>query len=248
MTRIFPCRSVWITQITSTPPRRPKLFSRTSPVLSSGPVRTGPLKIEAASSKDSPCFRRFAMFFSGSHSNPCMDAPPPEAFIICSKPRVVQHHSRHLQAPLSGLLQRLFGDALGVEFKQLFQPFGVVAKAAADVDALKHLVVAVMGFAQVGGHRLGVVEISDCRGKMRLACQQNVFGAVGQVSSVLLGERRNGEGIPAKCRRVAEISFKSATHSGNPNSVKSGCDDRQLTYRRRIDRKCRVGYYGICHK
>ena len=41
----------------------------------------------------------------------------------------------------------------------------------------KRFVVAVMGGAQVGGHLLGVVEIGDGRGKMRLAGQQDVLGA-----------------------------------------------------------------------
>jgi hypothetical protein len=43
---------------------------------------------------------------------------------------------------------------LGVEFEELFQPLGVVLEAAADVDALQRLVVALVSGAQVGKNRV----------------------------------------------------------------------------------------------
>ena len=99
----------------------------------------------------------------------------------------------------------LRGGHLGVKLEQLFQPLGVVAEAAADIDALKHLVVALMRLAQIGGHVLGIIEIGDGRRKMRLARQQDVLGAAGQVGLVLLGERRDRKGVPAKGVGVAEV-------------------------------------------
>ena len=90
--------------------------------------------------------------------------------------------------------------------EQLFQPLGVVLEAAADVDALQHLVVALMRLAQVGGHVVGIVEVGDRRREMRLARQQDVLGAAGQVGLVLLGERRNGKGVPAERVGVARIA------------------------------------------
>ena len=51
--------------------------------------------------------------------------------------------------------RRGHGGHLGVEFQELFQPFGVVLEAAAEVDALERLVVALEGFAEVGGHFTG---------------------------------------------------------------------------------------------
>ena len=82
---------------------------------------------------------------------------------------------------------------LGVEIEQLFQPLGIVLEAAADIDALQHLVVALMRRAQVGGHVVGIVEIGDGRREMVLARQQDVLGAARQVGLVLFGERRERE-------------------------------------------------------
>ena len=36
-------------------------------------------------------------------------------------------------------------DHFGVEFEQLFQPFGVIAEAPADIDAFQRLIIAIMG-------------------------------------------------------------------------------------------------------
>ena len=102
---------------------------------------------------------------------------------------------------------------LGVEFEQLFQPLGVVPEAAADVDALQHLVVALVRLAQVGGHGLGIVEIGDRRREMRLARQQDVLGAAGQVGFVLLGERGNGKGVPAEGIGVARNRSRIRTQT-----------------------------------
>ena len=96
---------------------------------------------------------------------------------------------------------------LGVKLEQLFQPLGVVPEAAADIDALQHLVVALMRLAQVGGHVVGVVEIGDRRREMCLARQQDVLGAAGQVGLVLLGQCRDGKGVPAEGVGVARNRF-----------------------------------------
>src|SRR3546814_9804093 len=48
---------------------------------------------------------------------------------------------------------------LGVEVEQLFQPFGVVLEAPPDIDAFQHLVVALVGFAKIGGHLFRGVEV-----------------------------------------------------------------------------------------
>src|SRR5690606_27336820 len=56
------------------------------------------------------------------------------------------------------------GGPLGVGFEELFEARGLVLEAAADVDALQGLVVALVGRAEVGGHGVGIVEIGDgCR-------------------------------------------------------------------------------------
>ena len=52
-----------------------------------------------------------------------------------------------------------------------------------------------------------VVEIGDRRREMRLARQQDVLGAAGQVGLVLLGERRDRKGVPAEGVGIAEIAF-----------------------------------------
>src|SRR3546814_10093057 len=77
------------------------------------------------------------------------------------------------------------GGHLRIQLKQLFQSFGIVLKSTADIDALQHLVIAVVSGSQVVRHLLGVIEISDCRREMRLTRQEDVFGAAGQVSLIL---------------------------------------------------------------
>jgi hypothetical protein len=85
----------------------------------------------------------------------------------------------------------------GVEFEQLFEPLGIVFEPPPDIDALQHLVVALMRFSQIGGHLLRVIEVGDGRREMCLARQQNVLRATGQVGLVLLGQRRDGKRVPA---------------------------------------------------
>src|SRR3546814_7230158 len=41
---------------------------------------------------------------------------------------------------------------LRIHLEQFFQPLGVIAESATDIDAFKHLVVATMGGAEVFGH------------------------------------------------------------------------------------------------
>jgi hypothetical protein len=67
----------------------------------------------------------------------------------------------------------LFGRRhLGVKLKQLFQPLGVVLEAAADVDALQHFVVALVGMSQVVRHGVRVVQVGDGGGEMRFAASR----------------------------------------------------------------------------
>ncbi len=54
---------------------------------------------------------------------------------------------------------------LRIHLEQLFQPLGVVAEAAADIDAFQHLVIALMRGAEVGGHFFGIAEVGDGGGK-----------------------------------------------------------------------------------
>jgi hypothetical protein len=85
-----------------------------------------------------------------------------------------------------GLLPRRH---FGVCLKQLFQPLGVVLETAADVDALQHFVVTPWAWRGLSGIGLRVVPADDGGREMRLASQQVVFGADGEVGLVLLGEQ-----------------------------------------------------------
>lgn len=87
---------------------------------------------------------------------------------------------------------------LRIHLEQFFEAFGVVAEASADVDAFEGLVVAVVGLPQVFGHGVWFVEVGDGGGEMRLASQQDILGAAGQVGLVLFGELGDGEGVPAE--------------------------------------------------
>ena len=63
--------------------------------------------------------------------------------------------------------------------------------------------------AQVVRHVVGVVEIGDRRREMVLTRQQDVLGAAGQVSLVLLGQRRDGKGVPAEGVGIARSRFSA---------------------------------------
>jgi hypothetical protein len=115
-------------------------------------------------------------------------------------------------------------DHFGVKLEQLFQSFGVVAEPAANIDALKDLVIALMCHAQVGGHVFRIVQIGDRRRKMRLARQQDVLGAAGQISLVLLREHRDWKGVPTEGVGVAEVGFHLAEDGGDPDEVKARSD------------------------
>ena len=104
----------------------------------------------------------------------------------------------------------------GIKLKQLFQPLGVILEAAADVDALQRFIVALVGFAQVGGHVAGVVEVGNGGREMCLARQQDILGAAGQVGFVLFGERGDWEGVPAESVGVAVVCSKSDANGGDP--------------------------------
>ena len=126
---------------------------------------------------------------------------------------------------------------LGVQLEQLFQPLGVVAEAAADVDALQHLVVALVRLAQVGGHIVGIVEIGDRRREMRLARQQDVLGAAGQVGLVLFGERRDGKGVPAEGVGIAESRFQLAADRRDPDEMQARSDQCHVPERGVVESK-----------
>ncbi|ESS67483.1 hypothetical protein MGMO_164c00180 [Methyloglobulus morosus KoM1] len=54
---------------------------------------------------------------------------------------------------------------LGIKLEQLFQPFGVVSEAAADVDAFQHFIIAFVRLPQVGGHVVGSYRSAMVAGK-----------------------------------------------------------------------------------
>lgn len=62
----------------------------------------------------------------------------------------------------------------------------------------KHLIIALVCHAQVGGHAVRIVYICDRRRKMRLARQQDVLGASSQICPVLFGQCRDRKRVPAK--------------------------------------------------
>ena len=126
---------------------------------------------------------------------------------------------------------------LGVEVEQLFQPLGIVLEATTDVNALQHLVVAIMRRTQVGGHGVGIVEIGDGGRKVVLSRQQDVLGTTREVSLVLLRQRRNRERIPAKSIGVGEPHFQPAADRGDPDEVQFGSDDRHAPQRTVCDIK-----------
>src|SRR3546814_5256301 len=64
-----------------------------------------------------------------------------------------------------------------------------------SVDAFEDLVVAIMRVAEVFGHLLRIVELGDGLGEMRLAGEEDVLCAAGQVDFVLLGGLGDGKGV-----------------------------------------------------
>src|SRR3546814_13182510 len=62
-------------------------------------------------------------------------------------------------------------------------------------SALQHLVVALVGFAKIGGHLFRGVEVGDGGREMRLAGQQNGLSAAGEIDLVLFGQRGDREGV-----------------------------------------------------
>src|ERR1035437_1776485 len=91
------------------------------------------------------------------------------------------------------------GGHFSIEIKQLFEPLGIVLKAASDVDALQNLVVTIMCLAQVIRHCFGVVEVGDRCREIVLTRQEDVLGASSEIFFVFVGEPRYGKRIPAKC-------------------------------------------------
>ena len=101
---------------------------------------------------------------------------------------------------------------LRVQLEQLLQPLRIVPEASADVNALKHLVVTVVGGAEILRHAVSSVEIGDRGRKVRFPRQKDVLGGGGQVRPVLLGEHWHGEGVPAEGVRIAKVGLELATH------------------------------------
>src|SRR3546814_17277443 len=61
----------------------------------------------------------------------------------------------------------------------------------------------------------------DGGGEMRLARQQNVFGTAGQVSLVLLGQRGDGEGVPAEGVGVGKVCAHARANRPDPSEIKA---------------------------
>lgn len=59
--------------------------------------------------------------------------------------------------------------------ERLLNPFAVVLERAAHLDAFQHLVVVLMGLAQVLGHRGRVADVGHSRGEVRLAGKEDVL-------------------------------------------------------------------------
>src|ERR1700722_2351802 len=92
-----------------------------------------------------------------------------------------------------------------------------------------------MRCAQVVGHSGGVVKVGDGRREMMLARQQNVLGAASQVGFVLIGERRDREGVPAEGVGIREISSHSHANSTNPLGMYSTGYDAERPQRRVVN-------------
>jgi hypothetical protein len=75
---------------------------------------------------------------------------------------------------------------LGIKLKQLFQPLGIVLETAADVDALQHFVVALVGAAQIFWQVAQVAQVGDSGGEMGFARKQDGLDAGDQIGSWLL--------------------------------------------------------------
>lgn len=90
-----------------------------------------------------------------------------------------------------------------------------------DVDAFQHFVVARVGVAQVVRHLVRVVQLGDGGGEMRLAGEQDVFGALGEVGLVLRRERGHGEGVSAEGVGVAVTRFQLAADGGDPDQMQA---------------------------
>ena len=108
---------------------------------------------------------------------------------------------------------------LRIKLKQLFETLGVVLETAADIYPLKRFIIALMGGAEVLRHGLGVIEVSNGGGEMRLPGEEYVLGATRQVCLVFLGELRDGEGVPAKGVGVRKISTQANTNCSYPNPM-----------------------------
>jgi hypothetical protein len=73
--------------------------------------------------------------------------------------------------------------------------------------------------AQIGRHGVGIVEVGDGRREIRLARQQNVFGAAGQVGYVFLGQRGDRESVSAERVGIHESQFQTPADRANPSDV-----------------------------
>src|SRR3546814_14764303 len=114
-----------------------------------------------------------------------------------------------------------------------------------------------MGGAEVFGHlALAVfylVEIGDGGGEMRLARQQNVFGTAGQVSLVLLGQRGDGEGVPAEGVGVGKVCAHARANRPDPSEIKARTNNgkwpkRSEEHTSELKSLMRISYAVFCLK
>ena len=111
-----------------------------------------------------------------------------------------------------------------VKLEELLQPFRVVTEVAADVDALENLVVTLMRCAEILRHLRGIVEFGDRRREVRLAREQNVLGAGGEVGSVLLRQVGTGKVFQPSVFEYLKSVFSLPQTVADPNQMQARGD------------------------
>src|SRR5438105_3917546 len=69
---------------------------------------------------------------------------------------------------------------------------------------------------------------TETAGKMRLPREEDVFGAASEVGFVLLGQGRDGEGVPAESVGIAEIGLQFAANGCDPDQMYTRRNQRQI--------------------
>jgi hypothetical protein len=108
---------------------------------------------------------------------------------------------------------------LCVEIEEFLEALCVIAKSAADVDALENFIVSFMGVTEIVGHFVGVVKFSDRRRKVDLTGQQDVLGAPGQFGFVPFRQVWDRKSVPSKGIGVTEVLLDLPAHRSNPDQV-----------------------------